>query len=477
MTLADLLPVLPEIVLLVFACLVLIIDLYLKEEQKDVNYLLTQAGLLLSLILTTNVAANNPSAFNGMFILDPLAVVIKSFIYAISFMVFVYSRKYLKERNLYRGEYFVLGLFGILGMLIMASAGSMLMLYLGLELLSLSLYALVAFQRDSKQGSEAAMKYFILGALASGLLLYGMSMLYGVTQSLDLAVIAEKLSHLDSSAENLVLMLGLVFVVVGLGFKLGVVPFHMWIPDVYHGAPTSVTLYISAAPKLAAFILVIRLLDNALISLLQDWQLMLQVLAVLSLILGNIIAIAQSNIKRMLAYSAISHMGFIILGISMANNDAYAVTLFYSITYALISAGAFGVILLLTKPGFEADNLTDLKGLSQRHPWFAFVMLLLMFSLAGVPPTVGFYAKLAVLQVVVAEGFIWLALIAVVASVIGAFYYLRAVKLMYFDNPENEEPIQATTDMQVLLSANGIAVLLIGLFPASLMTLCMQALG
>jgi len=380
----------------------------------------------------------------------------------------------LHGRGIYKGEYFVLALFAVCGMMVMASAAHFLTLYLGLELLSLSLYAMVAFQRDSAPATEAAMKYFVLGALASGMLLYGMSMLYGATGSLEISVVRKVVSTM--APDNMILIFGLVFVVVGLAFKLGVAPFHMWAPDVYHGAPTAVTVFLGAAPKLAAFAMLMRLLVGGLEGLAPHWQQMLVIMAILSLATGNIIAIAQTNIKRMLAYSTIAHMGFFLLGMLAAGPNGYASAMFYMLIYVVMSLGAFGMIILLSRQGFEADNLDDFKGLNQRSPWFAFLMLLLMFSMAGVPPTVGFYAKLLVIQAVIDAGFLWLAAVAVLFSVIGAFYYLRVVKLMYFDKPADSAPFQAGTDMRALLSVNALALLLVTPWIGTLMDLCTRAI-
>lgn len=386
----------------------------------------------------------------------------------------VYSRGYLLERDLFKGEFYVLALFAVLGMMIMVSAHNFITIYLGLELLSLCLYAMVALNRDSKVSTEAAMKYFILGALASGLLLYGMSILYGMTGSLDIAIVGERLIAADHN--NIVLTFGLVFVVIGLAFKLGAVPFHMWIPDVYHGAPTPVTLFIGTAPKIAAFAMVMRLLVEAMQGLHVHWQEMLIILAILSLAIGNIIAIAQANIKRMLAYSTISHVGFILLGVMAGTTFGYSAAMYYVIAYAIMGLGGFGMIILLSRKGFEADKIEDFKGLNDRSPWFAFMMMILMFSMAGVPPTLGFYAKLAVLEAVVNVGMVWLAVVAVVFSIIGAFYYLRVIKVMYFDKPEDTNPIMAGNDMKFAISLNSLAVLGLGIFPAGLMALCMTAL-
>lgn len=471
----NFIPALAEIFVLTMACLVLIIDLFLNERNRVITYLLAQATLLGAAILTVSLHSGGTElSFNGSFIRDVMSDVLKVFIYLITSVVFLYSREYLVLRQLFKGEFFVLGLFAVLGMMIMVSAHSMLTIYLGLELLSLSLYAMVALHRDSIPASEAAMKYFILGAIASGMLLYGMSLLYGVTGSLDIAVIAG--SILQSSSDDIVLRLGLTFIIVALAFKLGAVPFHMWIPDVYHGAPTPVTLFISSAPKIAAFAMVMRLLADGLGGLHVHWQDMLVILAALSIAAGNIIAIAQRNIKRMLAYSTISHVGFLFLGILAGGEGGYSGAMFYILVYALMSLGAFGMVLLLSRAGFEADEIEDFKGLNERSPWFAFIMLILMFSMAGVPPTVGFYAKLSVLSAVVDAGLVWLAVFAVIFSVVGAFYYLRVIKYMYFEKPDDSSPVEGAFDMRAVMSANGLVILALGLYPGALMALCVAAL-
>ena len=464
-------PALPEIFVLTMACVILIVDLFLKDHDRIVTFVLSIGTLVGAMMLTISLSGTAPTlTFNGTFISDPMGDVLKVFIYLITAVVFIYSRQYLIKRELFRGEYFVLGLFGVLGMMVMVSAHSMLTLYLGLELLSLSLYAMVAFQRDSLNSTEAAMKYFILGALASGMLLYGMSMLYGVSGSLDISAIATVAAQ---NPNNIILLVGLAFTVVGLAFKLGAVPFHMWIPDVYHGAPTSVTMYIGAAPKIAAFAMVMRLLVEGLGDLHGHWQTMLTVLAILSIGIGNVVAIAQTNIKRMLAYSTISHVGFILLGILSGTANGYSASMFYVVVYALTSMGGFGMIIALSRAGFEADNINDFKGLNERSPWLAAMMMILMFSMAGVPPTVGFYAKLSVLQSIVQVNMVWLAVTAVIFSVIGAFYYLRIVKTMYFDKPEDSARIEAGTDMRIVLSLNSLGILALGIFPAALMQWCM----
>jgi len=461
----------PEIFLLVMACIVLVVDVYLKKDRRDVTYVLAQFSLIATLVLVlTNSSEQSVVAYNGTFISDTLADVLKVFVLGIIAVVFVYSREYLQDRNIYKGEFYVLGLFGVLGMMVMISAHHFLTLYLGLELLSLSLYAMVAFNRDNPNASEAAMKYFVLGAIASGMLLYGMSMVYGMTGSLNIPEVASAIA--SQQEMSIVLVFGLVFMVIGLSFKLGAVPFHMWIPDVYHGSPTTVTSYLSTAPKIAAFAMIIRLLVEGMGNLQTDWQGMFVILAVLSLALGNVIAIAQTNLKRMLAYSTISHVGFILLGILSGTPAGYSASMFYTLTYALMSLGGFGMIILLARSGFEADNLEDFKGLNQRSPWFAFMMLILMFSMAGVPPTVGFWAKLTVIKAVIDIDMLWLALVAVFFSIIGVYYYLRLIKLMYFDDAVDNTPIVKSRDMQIALSANGLAILLLGVYPAALMSIC-----
>ncbi len=466
--------VLPEIVVLASACIVLVADLFVPQERRAITFWLTQAGLLVALVAVVATAQIVPvKVFGGMVVADLLGGVLKLFaVVAVSLMLF-YARGHLAARGLYRGELFVLTLFSLLGMMVMMSGANLVTLYLGLELMSLAFYALVALRRDVAAPSEAAMKYFVLGALASGMLLYGFSMLYGATGSLDLDAIAQ--ATLDAGTGRTFLVLGLVFVVSGIAFKLGAVPYHMWLPDVYHGAPTPVTLLVGTAPKLAAFAFTLRLLAGALKGLEFDWQGMLIVLSLLSMVLGNLIAIAQVNLKRMLAYSTIAHMGFMLLGFLAADLNGFSAAMFYTVAYVLMSLVAFGMILLLSRDGFEADLLDDFRGLNRRSPWWAFVMLLAMFSLAGIPPTIGFYAKFAVIEAVVNQGFVWLAVVAVLSSVVGAFYYLRVVKLMYFDDPTDTAPIVAPGDARVLLSANGLLLLVLGIAPQILMGLCTLA--
>jgi NADH-quinone oxidoreductase subunit N len=474
---ADYLAAWPEILLLTMVCVILIADLFLRDDQRSTTFALSVATLVAcGAVIVASARPEVTYALNGMFVDDALADTLKVMVLIAVSAMLIYSRSYAAARGMYRGEFFTLVLFATLGMMVMISANHLLSLYLGLELLSLSLYALVALQRDSKDNTEAAMKYFVLGALASGMLLYGMSMIYGATGHLEIPKIAQVIA--DGKANGTILVFGLVFLVAGIGFKLGAVPFHMWVPDVYQGAPTAVALLISSAPKLAAFAFVMRLLVESLghASLLVEWRQMLIVLAVASMAVGNITAIAQTNLKRMLAYSTISHMGFLLLGVLAGDQNGYSAAMFYVVIYTLTSLGAFGMIMLLAREGFEADRLEDFKGLNRRSPWYAFLMLLLMFSMAGVPPTVGFYAKLSVLQAVINTGQIWIAVVAVIFSLVGAFYYLRVVRLMYFDEPVDTTPIRADTGVRLLLSVNGLAALVIGILPGWLMALCQRAI-
>jgi len=479
MTLSELnlAPAAPEAFILAAVSVILIVDLFLDEPRRHWSYVLTLLTLVVAAVLTLTTSGGPVAyAFNGMFVDDPMADVLKMFVYIGVAAILIYSRLYARARQLFRGEFFVLALFATLGMMVMISASHLLTLYLGLELLSLSLYSMVALQRDSTAATEAAMKYFVLGALASGMLLYGMSMIYGATGSLAIADVAKSIAA--GTAPGAILVFGLVFIVAGLGFKLGAVPFHMWVPDVYHGAPTPVTLFIGSAPKLAAFAFLMRILVEALGApvLLAEWQNMLAILAVLSMAVGNITAIAQSNLKRMLAYSTIAHMGFLLLGVLAGTANGYGSAMFYAVSYMLMSLGAFGMILLLSREGFEADNLEDFKGLNQRDRWYAFLMMLVLFSLTGIPIMIGFWAKLAVLQAALEAGYTGLVIAAVMFSLVGAFYYLRVVKLMYFDEPADRSPLVTTADQRALISVNGLAVLLLGVAPGWLLALCQQAI-
>jgi NADH-quinone oxidoreductase subunit N len=503
MTLAELaeyLPALPEAILLVGACVLLLGDARSTDESRRASLWAAQGILLLCALATVFVMwAGGPGRFylfNKLFVADFMASLLKLACYLSVSAVLVYSRQYLADRRLLRGEFATLMLFSLLGMMIMISANSFLTLYLGLELMSLCLYALVALDRDSPLATEAAMKYFVLGALSSGILLYGMSMIYGGTGTLTLTEVARESARLSAStADRSFLVFGVVFVVAGLAFKVGVVPFHMWLPDVYHGAPTPVTLFISAGPKIAAFAMAIRLLVNGLPALAADWQQMLALLALLSIALGNITAIAQTNLKRMLAYSAIAHMGFMLLGLmsgyvggnSLNRNDAYSAALFYMLVYTIMTLGSFGMLLYLSRAGFDCEKLEDMRGLNKRSPWTAFLMMIVMFSLAGIPPTAGFYAKLAVFSAAVSAGHLWIAVVAVLLSLIGAYYYLRIVKLMYFDEPA-DSPVAGDPDatlinlgvgqrgMRWMLSANALLLLVLGILPAPLMAVCFAAI-
>jgi len=479
---AELIAVAPEITLLSLACVVLLVDLFICDSCRIVTWLLTLGSLLVTAaVVAMGMGGESQILFSGSIVRDAMGDVLKIAILLITTMVFLYSKEYQQERGLYRGEYFVLGLFGVLGMMILVSAHSFLTLYLGLELMSLSMYAMVALQRDSARASEAAMKYFVLGALASGMLLYGISMIYGATGTLNIGEVAKAIQLQSGDQDlNLVLVFGLVFMVSGIAFKLGAVPFHMWVPDVYHGAPTSVTLYIGSAPKIAAFAMVMRLLVDGLGGMVVDWQPMLIILALLSMAFGNIIAIAQTNLKRMLAYSGISHIGFLLLGVLSGTEAGFESAMFYAITYALTSAGGFGMILLMSRRGFEAEEISDYKGLAKKSPWFALMMLILMFSMAGVPPTVGFYAKLSVLQQVVSVDLVWLAVAAVFFSIIGAYYYLRVIKMIYFDVADEDAsctPQFGLDPAGLTLSANALLVLALGIFPGQLMLICQSAIG
>lgn len=473
----DFTPLIPEMFIAGMACVILVIDLYLRDSQRTVTLVLSVATLIVAAGLSIlDFSASSQVAMNGMFVDDAFADVLKVGISLLTAVVFIYSRDYAVKRDFFRGEYFVLGLLAVTGMFVMVSAAHLLALYLGLELLSLCLYVMVAFRRDSAWSSEAAMKYFILGAIGSGMMLYGISLLYGVTGSLDMEEI--RLAIAARPADDLVLILGLIFVLVSMAFKLGAVPFHMWVPDVYQGAPTAATLFVSTAPKIAAFAMMMRLLAGTLGDLHHAWVDMVIVLSLLSIAVGNTIAIAQTNLKRMLAYSAISHMGFMLLGILTGTAAGYSAAMFYVLVYAFVGMGGFGMIVLLSRAGFEAEELDDWKGLNRTHPWYAFLMLLLMISMAGIPPTIGFFAKLNVFQAVIEAGLVWVAVIAVLFTVVGAFYYLRVIKLMYFDDPVGEAPvIETPADTRVLLGINACAVVVLLPFIAPVQAMCIDAVN
>ncbi len=453
-----------EMFLIGAICVVLVVDVFLSNRARWATYALSLLSLVGCAWMTVRYGVTERViAFDGMYVADPMGDLLKLFSYGTVAVAFMYSREYLQRRGLFRGEFFVLGLVALLGVMVMISAGNLLTVYLGVELLSLALYAMVAFDRDSGVAAESAMKYFVLGAISSGMLLYGFSIVYGIAGTLQIDELALEIGGLDS---HIGLVFALVFIIAGVAFKFGAVPFHMWVPDVYHGAPTPVTLFIGAAPKLGSFVLAIRVLAEGLESLVGSWQDMLIVMAVLSMAIGNIVAIAQTNLKRMLAYSTISHVGFILLGILAGTNEGYRAAMYYTFAYVIMSVGSFGMILLLARDGFEADRIEDFGGLNRKSPWFAAVMLMLMFSLAGVPPFVGFWAKLEVLAAVIDVDLYWLAALAVVFSVIGAFYYLRVVKVMYFDEPTDTSPIRAGATVRVVLTLNGLAVLVLGVVPS-----------
>jgi NADH-quinone oxidoreductase subunit N len=464
-----------ELFLIGAICVILLVDVFLTDRSRWVTYALSLLAIAGAAFMTISYpAAQRLSVFDGMFIADPMGDVLKLFTYGTVAASFLYSREYLARRGLFKGEYFILGLVALLGIMVLIAAGNLLTVYLGIELLSLALYAMVAFDRDSGIAAESAMKYFVLGAISSGALLYGFSIVYGVTGTLQLDELAVAVREVGPG--NIGLVFSLAFIIVGIAFKFGAVPFHMWIPDIYHGAPTPVTLFIGAAPKVASFILAIRVLAEGMDAMLPTWQGMLIALSVLSMVLGNVVAIAQTNLKRMLAYSTISHVGFILLGILAGTTDGYRAAMYYTMVYVIMSVGSFGVILALSREGFEADQLDDYKGLARKSPWFAAVMLMVMFSLAGVPPFVGFWAKLAVIGAVLNVDLWWLAALAVVLSVVGAFYYLRVVKLMYFDDATDSSTVQAGGTVRAVLSLNGLAVLALGIFPSVLIDVCARVL-
>jgi len=477
MNLTDFAPAGPEIVLLTLLCVVLLADLFISDERRVVTFWLSIGALLLTaLALVATSPEERILLFDGSYVSDSLSQLLKLASVILVGVGFVYARDYLQQNQLLKGEFYILGLFGLLGMMIMMSANSLLTMYLGLETLSLSQYALVAFDRNSKDGAESAMKYFVLGAIASGALLYGISWVYGVTGSLQFHDIAAVI-RANPDMNDMPLWFGVAFMIVGIAFKFGAVPFHMWLPDVYQGARTPVTLYIASGPKIAALALFLRILGDGLGGVHDTWQGMVVVLAVLSLVIGNVVAIAQTNIKRMLGYSTIAHVGFILAAVFCGTDQGYAAAVFYTLTYAVMVAGAFGVVILLSRQGFEAENLGDFKGLNARSPWFALMMLFFMFGLTGVPPWVGFIAKVTAIDAVLTAGFPALAILMVLASVIGAYYYLRVVWYMYFDVAEDRSVLQAGMETRVVLSLNGLAVLLLGVLPGWLLKLCLEAIG
>ncbi len=472
---------LPEIFLFCMTCFILMVDVFVAERHRIATYFLTQLTLVIAFILTVPQFSNYPEpviTFSGNYVIDRLAVISKLFIYLFSSFAFAYAREYIESRKIARSEYYLLGLFSVLGMSIMVSANSFLTIYIGLELLSLALYAMVAMYKESILATEAAMKYFVLGALASGMLLYGISILYGVTGNIQMGAVAQALQ----SRHDIVPVFALVFVLAGLIFKFGAVPFHMWVPDVYQGASTPTTLFIASAPKIAAFAITVRILVQAMPSLAINWEQMLIVISILSMFLGNLLAIAQQNLKRLLAYSSIAHIGYTLLGILAGpdSSQGYSAAMFYISTYVLVAAGAFAIITIMGRNGVEFDQLDDYRGLNARNPWLAFMMMLILFSMAGVPPTVGFIAKLALLEALVEAHLVWLAVLALIFALVGAYYYLRVVMLMYFEEPDEDKvgvPIPVSSNMLVAISLNGSAALLLGLLPSFFIDLCRISVG
>lgn len=475
-TMPNLLIALPEITILTLTCCVLLVDIFVSARYRNVTYVLVQLTLLAAFLVTLpqfKHYATPQIIFNGHYVVDELAVLTKLFVFLFSFFAFAYSREYIQSRNIPTGEYFLLGLFAVLGMSVMVSANSFITIFLGLELLSLPLYAMIAMYKDSPVASEAAIKYFVLGSLATGMMLYGISILYGVTGSVRI----DEIANIVTAKPYTVLIVALIFILSGIVFKFGAVPFHMWVPDVYQGAPTPVTLFIASAPKVAAFAITVRILVEALPSLHPYWQQMLIVIAILSMMLGNILAIAQNNLKRMLAYSSIAHIGYTLLGIIAGPVSAigYSAAMFYIFTYVLVAAGAFAIITIISRQGIELEKLSDFRGLNARNPWLAFMMLLLLFSMAGVPPTVGFFAKLGLLEALIQGNMTWLAVVALLFALIGAYYYLRVVMLMYFEEPTEENAVITITipaNLFILISINGAAALMLGLLPSAFIDLC-----
>ena len=470
---SEFLPLIPELVLVGAAFALLMLDLFLNEKQRVVTHLLAVASLVLVAALLVAGTGGQGTVLGGMFIRDNMADVLKIGTCVVSAIALLYGWPFLRERGLYKGEIAVLVLFAVAGMMLLVSAGSLVMVYLGLELLALCSYALVAIDRDSPLASEAAMKYFVLGALASGMLLYGMSLVYGASGSIDLATIA---AHAAGAEQRTMLLTGMAFMLAGIAFKFGAAPFHMWVPDVYQGAPTPITLFIGSAPKLAAFAMAMRLLEVGMGPLGDHWRPLLAILAALSLVIGNLVALAQTNLKRMLAYSTVSHVGFLFLGLAGGGSDGYAAAMFYAISYAIMSAAAFGAIVVLSRRGFEAENIDDFKGLNARDPWTAGLVLCVMASLAGVPPFLGFWAKLVVLGAAVNGGFLWLAIVGVLCAVIGAFYYLRVIKVMYFDEPVGEiPPARKDRVVPLVFGVNALALLALGIAWNPIMAWCKLA--
>ncbi len=470
-------PAVPEMVLLALISTILIADTFWAKRFQFATYYATQISLVVVGFLIISSFATVPViTFDGSFVRDSFGDVLKLFVLAVSFGVFFFGREYLVQHKFFSGEFFVLGLFSVLGMFVMISAHNMITMYLGLEIMSLAIYAMVAMRKESAGAVEAGLKYFVLGALATGMLLYGFSMIYGATGSITFPEIADIIA--SGKADTVVLSFGVVFVVIGLAFKLGAVPFHMWVPDVYHGSPTAVTLFLATAPKIAAFAMLYRLLAEAMPDLLKDWQSLIIMLSVLSLIVGAFVAIVQDNLKRMLAYSGIGHMGFLLLGVIAATPDGYASAMFYVVIYAITGVAGFGVIAALSRTGKEFDLISDFKGLNARNPWLALMILMIMFSMAGVPPFIGFWAKLLVVEEVVQAGFLWLAVLAVIAAVISAFYYLKVIKAMYFDTPEDASKLEpANSRLTIGVSSIAILLLVLGLLPGTMIDVFFNSLN
>jgi len=466
---------LPEMIILATACIALLSDLFLSGKCKCVAYIISLCGLILAATVSFTLIGNYKiTLLGGLFISDDVAQLMKVFICICVFLSFIYSRNYIEERLIPLGDYYVLGLFSTLGMMILVSGHSLLTIYLGLELLSLPLYAMTAIRRTNSDAAEAALKYFVMGAIASGMLLYGFSLLYGATGQLDLQQIANAIAA-NWQDENRLLSFALVFIVAGVGFKLAAVPFHMWAPDVYQGAPSSVTLFLSAAPKIAALGMLLRLLTLGMADAIVQWQQLLMVMALLSTGLGNLLAVAQTNIKRLFAYSAISHVGYALFGILAGTTAGYSASLYYILVYAITAVAGFGLIVLLSNQDIEIEEVNDLRGLNKRNPWLAFLMMIVLFSMAGVPPTVGFFTKLLVLKALVDVQLTWVAVLGLLFAVIGAYYYIRIVKVMYFDEPKQHEPIVISSGVKLFYSINCLSLLYFGIFPSALIAACMNA--
>ncbi len=468
---------LPEMIVLATACIALLSDLFLRHRYKSIAYFISCIGLVLAAVVSfLYIGMYKVITLNGLFISDDIANLMKFFIYLTVLLSFIYSKNYIDERQMPSGDYYILGLFSTLGMMLLVSAHSLLTIFLGLELMSLPLYAMTAIRRTDSDASEAAMKYFVMGSIASAMLLYGISLIYGATGKLDLLEVANAIA-VNWQQQSTLLTFALVFILSGVAFKLAAVPFHMWAPDVYQGAPSSVTLFISAAPKVAALGMTFRLLTIGLVDISSQWQQILLVITLLSTGLGNLFAVVQTSIKRLLAYSAISHIGYALFGILAATSAGYSAALYYILVYSITSAAAFGLIVLMSNQGMEIDNVDDLKGLNKRNPWLAFMMLIIMFSLAGVPPTVGFFTKLLVLKALVDVQMTWVAVVGLFFTVIGAYYYLRIVKIMYFDKPTYADPVTMSKGNVLILSLNCLSLLYLGIFPGALIVACINAFG